>query len=341
MLTEQHITLAHGAGGGASAELLLQVFLPRLGQPEGPLQDSALLSINQECKPGDRLAFTTDSFVVSPIAFPGGDIGKLAVCGTVNDLAVAGATPKYLSASFILEEGLAIAALESIVDSMANTAREAGVKVVTGDTKVVPRGQVDKVYINTSGIGIAPAKTAVHSGQAKPGDVVLINGFIGDHGAAVMMARGELGLKADIQSDCAPLNTLVGQVLDVCPQLAVMRDATRGGVGAVLSEIANASQVTIAIDETTLPIRSQTAAICELLGMEPLFFANEGLAVFIVPEAFAEDVLQVMKSNPYGKEARVIGKVMGSSQGLLYVNTSFGSKRMLETPYGIQLPRIC
>ena len=341
-MKDELISMAHGAGGVASKTLIEQVFLPRFsGQAPNCLQDSALLDLSAEISAGQRLAFTTDSFVVSPVEFPGGDIGKLAVCGTVNDLAVMGAVPRFLSVAFILEEGMPISDLIRIVDSMAKIAREAGVEIVTGDTKVLPKGQVDKVYINTSGVGVVANALSVNSSLAKPGDLVLVNGNIGDHGAAVMLSRGELGLKANISSDCAPLNQMIQQVLEVCPGVAVMRDATRGGVGAVLGEIARDSSVTIALEEGQLPVRQETLALCELLGMDPLFFANEGLVVFVIPSEAKRVVLHTLKNNPYGKNARVIGKVMESSEGLLYVNTTFGSKRMLETPYGIQLPRIC
>ena len=335
------ITLAHGAGGSASSELIEQIFMPAFAGGNSPLQDSAELSLAEFTGRGDRLAFTTDSFVVSPIFFPGGDIGKLAVCGTVNDLAVSGAVPKYLSVGFILEEGLEIAQLRRVAESMASTATAAGVSIVTGDTKVVENGQVDKLYINTSGVGVIPTSTHVGSNLARAGDAILINGFIGDHGAAVMLARDPMGLHADITSDCAPLNGLIEKVMNVCPDIHMMRDATRGGVGSVLSEIADASGVSIAIDESELPVRDQTRAMCELLGMDPLFFANEGLAVFVLPQAQADAALDVMRAHPLGRQAAQIGKVTESSKGLLYINTVYGSRRMLERPYGIQLPRIC
>jgi len=336
------ITLAHGAGGRASEELIQQVFINAFGQHNStPLQDCAALDIAELSVPGSRLAFTTDSFVVSPLTFPGGDIGKLAVCGTVNDLAVSGATPMYLSVGFILEEGLPMAELKSIVQSMARTAKQANVAIVTGDTKVVSKGQVDKIFINTSGVGVIPPGIKVQSNLAKKGDVILLNGFIGDHGAAVMLARQELGFEANLASDCAPLNALIAKILQVCPDISVMRDATRGGVGTVLSEIAKASQVTIALDEARLPIRRETQAICELLGMDPLFFANEGLAVFIVAEKHSAVVLAVMQNDEFGQNACQIGLVTDSGEDLFYINNTFGSKRMIELPYGIQLPRIC
>ncbi|XOV78624.1 MAG: hydrogenase expression/formation protein HypE [Aestuariibacter sp.] len=342
MPSEDCITMAHGAGGRASADLIETLFIPAFGRLDNaPLQDSAALSFPALREPGSRLAFTTDSYVVSPLVFPGGDIGKLAVCGTVNDLSVSGAIPAYLSAAFILEEGLPISVLSSIVKSMADTAKQAGVKIVTGDTKVVEKGQADGIFINTSGVGVIPATVTVRSNLARVGDAVLVNGFIGDHGAAIMLARQELGLAAEIASDCAPLNAMIAQLLEACPELKVMRDATRGGVGTVLAEIAQSSGVTIALDEERLPVRLETQAICELLGMDPLFFANEGLLVCVLPEIQAEAALTVMRKHPFGQQAEKIGRVTESQQSLLYINTSFGSKRMLEPPYGIQLPRIC
>ena len=336
------LTLAHGAGGVATTRLIEEVFLSHFGKHLSPaLQDSATLATRDLNLDVNRLAFTTDSFVVSPTHFPGGDIGKLAVCGTVNDLAVAGAIPLYLSAAFILEEGLPLAELESIVRSMAEAASEAKVKVVTGDTKVVARGQADKIFITTSGVGVIPQAVTIDVGAAEPGDAIILNGYIGDHGAAVMLARDDLGLHADVYSDCAPLNDLVSTVLSECPEMHVMRDATRGGVSTVLNEIAAASNVTIALEEELLPIRAQTRSICELLGLDPLLFANEGLVVFVVPQYAARDVLGVMRKHRYGKHACQIGKVTETGKGLLYVKTAFGSKRILDIPYGIQLPRIC
>ncbi len=335
------ITLAHGAGTAASHDLIENVFLKAFGRAGEPPLDSAVLPLNQLGQNVDRLAFSTDSYVVSPITFPGGDIGKLAVCGTVNDLAVSGAVPKYLSAGFILEEGLPIAELEQVVNSMALAAAEAGVAIVAGDTKVVARGQADKLYINTTGVGVIPSHLNLSPQQAKPGDLVLTNGFIGDHGVAVMLQRDNLGLNAQVASDCAPLNGMIQQLLAACPGTRVIRDATRGGVATVLHEIAIASGVNIQLNETDLPIRGQTQAVCELLGMEPLFFANEGLAVFIVPDSLAETALATLRQHPYGAHARSIGRVTETSKGLLYINTRYGSNRMIEPPHGIQLPRIC
>ncbi|NYZ66957.1 hydrogenase expression/formation protein HypE [Endozoicomonas sp. SM1973] len=321
-------------------EIFLSVF------DDTPLQsqlkeDQAQLPLAEFTAHGDRLAFTTDSFVVTPLIFPCGDIGKLAVCGTVNDLAVGGAKPLYLSAGFIIEEGIEFKLLESIVSSMAKTAQQAGVRIVTGDTKVVERGMADQLFINTSGVGVIPSRIQVKVSAAQPGDKILVNGFIGDHGAAVMLARENLGLYSDLRSDCAPLSLLIHPLLAQCPQIRCMRDATRGGLGVVLNEIAKASQVTIELFEPELPIRPQTQAICEILGLEPLFLANEGMAAFVVPAQQVEQALQLMQSHPLGQQAKVVGQVTETSQGMVYLSTAYGGKRMLETPYGVQLPRIC
>lgn len=344
------ITLAHGAGGRAMQNLIDSLFLKAFGD-EGLLlkDDQTRLCLTEYSE--HQLAMTTDSYVVSPIQFPGGDIGKLAVYGTVNDLAVGGAIPLYLSAAFILEEGLSIAELGSIVYSMAQAAQTAKVKIVTGDTKVVERGKADKLFINTTGIGVIPPNIEISAQKASPGDKVIVNGNIGSHGAAVMLARGELGLKADIESDCAPLNLLIQPLLQQFPDIHCMRDATRGGVGVVLNELAQASGVNIELIEQDLPITPQVNGVCELLGLEPLYLANEGLAVFIVPEEHADGILQQMQQHPLGKQASIIGTVVDSvpdkttkgqsSQALLYIKNEFGSKRILDIPYGIQLPRIC
>ncbi|WP_163836484.1 hydrogenase expression/formation protein HypE [Spartinivicinus ruber] len=339
------ITLAHGAGGQAMQQLIDEVFLsvfddnsPLQGQPK---EDQARFSLAELTVQGDRLAFTTDSFVVTPLIFPGGDIGKLAVCGTVNDLAVGGAKPLYLSAGFILEEGIELKLLETIASSMAKTAQQAGVRIVTGDTKVVERGMADQVFINTSGVGVIPSGIQVNVSAAQPGDKILVNGSIGDHGATVMLARENLGLYSELHSDCAPLSLLVQPLLAQYPQIRYMRDATRGGLGVVLNEIAKASQVTIELFEAELPIRPQTQAICEILGLEPLFLANEGMAAFVVPAQQAEQALKLMQSHPLGQQARLVGQVTEASQGMVYLSTAYGGKRMLETPHGVQLPRIC
>lgn len=336
------ITMAHGAGGGASAALINDLFLKAFGdQPLNKKEDQARIALGEFTHKGDRLAFTTDSFVISPLFFPGGDIGKLAVCGTINDLAVGGAKPLYLSAAFILEEGLLISELTEVVNSMAFAAKESDVRIVTGDTKVVARGQADKMYINTSGIGVIPAESTLNANNVQQNDVILVNGFIGDHSAAVMMARQDMGISGELKSDCAALHSLISSVLKTCPSVKCIRDATRGGIAAILNEISKASNATIEILESSLPIRKETNAVCELLGIEPYFLANEGLAAFVVPESDAAKCLSAMQSHPLGRAAKAIAKVINTSESLLYIKTEYGSKRIVEVPYGIQLPRIC
>lgn len=340
---EETITLAHGAGGGAMHILIDELFLAAFG--DGPLlhkEDQARLPLADLLARGDRLALTTDSFVVSPLEFPGGDIGKLAVCGTLNDLAVGGAIPLYLSAAFIIEEGLPLAQLRRLVCSMAEAARQAGVAIVTGDTKVVERGMADKLFINTTGVGVIPAGLVLAIGSARPGDKVLVNGHVGDHGAAVMLAREDLGLVGELASDCAALHVLLRPVLEQCPGVRCLRDATRGGLGGVLSEIAGASAVTIQLVEADLPIRPQTLALCELLGLEPLLLANEGLVAMVVAAGQAEQALALLRAHPLGRHACIIGEVLApSSPGRLYLLTPYGGQRLLDVPHGLQLPRIC
>lgn len=340
---EQTITLAHGAGGGAMQTLIDELFLTAFG--DGPLlqkEDQARLPLTDLLARGDRLALTTDSFVVSPLEFPGGDIGKLAVCGTLNDLAVGGAMPLYLTAAFIIEEGLPLAQLRRLVGSMAKAAREAGVTIVTGDTKVVERGMADKLFINTTGVGVIPAGLSLSIGSARPGDKVLVNGHVGDHGAAVMLAREDLGLIGELASDCAALHDLIQPVLAQCSGVRCLRDATRGGLGGVLSEMAGASAVSIQLIENELPLRPQTLALCELLGLEPLFLANEGLAAMVICPEQAEQALALWRKHPLGRHARIIGEVVApSSPGRLSLLTPYGGERLLEVPDGLQLPRIC
>ncbi|WP_417616978.1 hydrogenase expression/formation protein HypE [Oceanisphaera sp.] len=344
-MTNEHttISLAHGAGGGAMHSLIDELFLTAFG--DGPLlqkEDQARLPLADFLARGDRLALTTDSFVVSPLEFPGGDIGKLAVCGTLNDLAVGGAIPLYLTAAFIIEEGLPLALLERLVGSMAEAARLAGVSIVTGDTKVVERGMADKLFINTTGVGVIPAGLNLAIGSALPGDKILVNGHVGDHGAAVMLAREDLGLVGELASDCAALQGLIQPVLAHCAGVRCLRDATRGGLGGVLSEIAGASQVSIQLVESELPIRPQTQALCELLGLEPLFLANEGMAAMVICPEQAEQALALWRDHPLGRHARIIGEVLApSSPGRLSLMTPYGGERLLEVPHGLQLPRIC
>jgi hydrogenase expression/formation protein HypE len=333
----EKILLAHGSGGMAMHDLIASLLVPAFRNPVlEKLGDSAELEIA-----GAKLAFTTDSYVVDPIFFPGGDIGRLAVCGTVNDLAVCGARPLVLSCSLILEEGLPLADLGKILTSMRAAAEEAGVSIVTGDTKVLPRGKGDKVFINTSGIGILPEGRSWTSGVVLPGDKVLINGPIADHGAAVMAEREGFSLKADVKSDVAPLNRLIEKLLEEVPQVRCMKDPTRGGLAGALNEIARASKVTIVLNEADIPVRKPVAGLCEILGLDPLYFANEGKVVAIIPGESAERALRALRAHPLGKEAAIIGEVRSFERVPLAVRTPLGSHRVVGMLTGEQLPRIC
>jgi len=334
------ILLAHGSGGRLSHDLVRDVFACRLTNPLlDELDDAAVFSLPAGV---GRLAFTTDSYVVQPLFFPGGDIGKLAVCGTVNDLAMRGAAPLYLSAGFIIEEGFPLADLERIVDSMAQTAREAGVAIVAGDTKIVERGAADKVFINTAGVGVVPPGVDVGANRVPPGDAVLVSGPVGDHGMAIMTQREGLRFQSPLVSDCAPLNGLVAAMLGAAPgAVHCLRDATRGGLATVLVEVAGSSHVGIEVDETAIPVREPVRAACELLGLDPLYVANEGtLAAFVAPEA-AEAVLAAMRAHPVGREAVRIGQTSGEHAGRVALRTTLGVRRVLDMLAGEQLPRIC
>jgi hydrogenase expression/formation protein HypE len=334
-VSEDRVLLAHGDGGQLMAELIESVFVSRLGTGEPPGDDAARLEAS------GRLVFTTDAFVVDPIFFPGGDIGKLAVCGTVNDLAAAGARPLALSASFILEEGLPIADLDRVVGSMAEAAQEAEVRVTCGDTKVVPRGGADRVYISTSGVGAVPDGVDVSGAGARPGDVVLISGPVGDHGLAVLSRREGLEFDSEIESDCAPLAGLVQALLAAVPDVHVLRDPTRGGLATALNEIARQSGVTIEIDEPAVPVRESTAMACELLGLDQLYVANEGKMIVVAPESAAETALSALRSHPLGTEAAAIGRTLDASDGRVLLKTALGAHRILDRHVGEQLPRIC
>lgn len=337
ILDHQRILLGHGSGGTLTAQLIERVFLPAFGNPIlERLDDQALLEL-----PGTRLAFTTDSYVVTPLFFPGGDIGRLAVNGTVNDLAMSGARPLYLSAGFILEEGLEIEALGRIVASMRDAARQAGVQIVSGDTKVVGKGSGDKVFINTSGIGVVPPGVAIAADRARPGDAVLLSGTLGDHGMAIMTLRESLGLEATIASDTAPLHGLVATMLEACPDLHALRDPTRGGVATTLHEIAQRARVGIEIDEDAVPVRDEVRGACEILGFDPLYVANEGKLVAVVPGVAAEAVLSAMRGHPLGRGAVRLGTLNDVHPGRVVVRTAIGGSRVLERPYGELLPRIC
>ena len=330
------ILLAHG-GGGVLMKDLISLVVERLGaKGTDPLQDSAILDLE-----GGRMAFTTDSFVVSPIFFPGGNIGKLAVCGTVNDLAVSGARPYAISLSLIIEEGLAIETLLKIVDSIAATAKEAGVKMLTGETTVVERGKADGLLITTTGIGLVPEGVAVSSSYARPGDVVLINGPIAEHGLAILSMREGFDFGSTLRSDCAPLSNLITPLLKFEEGIRAMRDATRGGLAAVLNEIASDSGVCIHIDEKAIPVSEAVRAGCELMGYDPLNIANEGKFVTIAAANAADGLLKAMKEHELGREAVIIGKVREKPAGHVVLTTSLGGERVIDLPYGDILPRIC
>ena len=290
---------------------------------------------------GSRLAFTTDAFVVTPLFFPGGDIGRLAINGTVNDLAMSGARPLYLAAAFILEEGLATADLRGSVDSMSEAARKAGVQLVAGDTKVVNRGKGDKIFISTTGIGIIEKQVDISADRARPGDKIILSGYIGDHGMAILSQRENLEFEGVIESDCAALHQLVSDMLEVSPDLHCLRDPTRGGVATVLNEIAARSRVGMLIGETLIPVRETVRGACEILGLDPLYVANEGKLVAIVPADAAGAVVARMRENPLGRDARVIGEVTAEHSGMVLMDTEIGGTRILDTLFGEQLPRIC
>ncbi len=329
------ITLAHGGGGRKMQELIKSLFLPAFANELlSPLSDSAVGEFD-----GCKIAITTDAFVVSPIEFPGGDIGKLSICGTVNDLSVAGARPIWLCASFIVEEGLQMDTLERIVNSMHRAAYEAGVKIVAGDTKVVSRGNCDKLFIVTSGIGLVQADLSAK--RISVGDAVLVSGYIGDHGIAVMSKREGLGFETEVESDCAPLWSLVEALLNGCKTLRCLKDPTRGGLATALHELAEAANVCIEIDEDAIPIRPPVMTACELLGIDPLYVANEGKLVAVVSADEAEVALNIMRSHALGRHASIIGRVIAEPKGQLVLRTAIGSRRLVEPFSGEQLPRIC
>lgn len=336
------VSLAHGGGGKAMRDLIDDVFVTQFDNGYlSPLEDQARFPLDGLAKFGDQLAFTTDSYVVDPLFFPGGDIGKLAICGTVNDLAVGGATPLYLTCSVIIEEGVEMDLLRSIAASMAQEATHAGVKIVTGDTKVVNNGCCDKIFINTAGIGVIRSGYNLGAGNAAPGDVILVNGLLGDHGAAILAARGDMALDAPIESDCASLHGLIEMILDICPDIRFIRDATRGGLATVLNEVALASGVSIEIEEDKTPLRAEVKGFCEILGLDPLYLANEGKIVVVVPAKFADEVLAAMRVHKLGAGAAAIGKVGDGDAGRVTMRTVFGGRRIVDMLVGEQLPRIC
>jgi hydrogenase expression/formation protein HypE len=334
---QPNIVMGHGGGGKLSAELVQHLFLPAFSNAHlDGLGDAAVLDV-----PPGRIAMSTDSFVVRPRVFPGGDIGELAVNGTVNDVAMAGAVPLYVSVAFILEEGMPIDELAAIVQSMAKAASEAGVQLVTGDTKVVDRGHGDGVYINTTGIGILREGVDIHPSQVRPGDKVLVSGTIGDHGMAIMSVREGLEFESAIRSDTAPLNRMVAALLDAKIDVRAMRDPTRGGLAATLNEIAEAAGVGVVVDEVSLPVNRAVAAACEMLGMDPFYVANEGKMVAVVPPDQAEAALAIMRSQELGEKAVAIGEIVDAHQGVVVAKTAIGATRVVDTQVGEQLPRIC
>ncbi|WP_261817132.1 hydrogenase expression/formation protein HypE [Vibrio gallicus] len=336
----QLITLEHGSGGQKMQSLIKEMFLHHFNNEQlNNLEDQARIPLDALAQQGDRLAFATDSFVIDPIFFPGGNIGKLAVCGTVNDLAVGGAIPKYLSVGFVLEEGLPMTDLEQIVIAMAQTAKEAGVSIVTGDTKVVARGACDKIFINTAGIGVIPSQCNVATTEIQNGDKIIVTGTLGDHAVAILQARNELALSGSIVSDCAPLNLLTQPLLQH-PGVHAMRDATRGGVAAVCNEIADQSKLGMIINEASLPLHPEVTAVSEILGLDPLLMANEGKAVIFVDAKQAESLLATIKSLPFGQDATIIGNVVNSVDGV-FIESLYGAQKKLFMPTGEQLPRIC
>jgi hydrogenase expression/formation protein HypE len=335
-LRDELVTLAHGAGGKATRDLVETLFAAELGNDAlAPLDDAALVTGSE------RLALTTDSYVVRPLEFPGGDIGELAVNGTVNDLAMVGARPLWLTAGFVLEEGLPVATLRRVVGSMAAAARAAGVAVVAGDTKVVERGRADGLYVTTAGVGTVAPAVRLGTGRLQPGDRVLLSGTLADHGMAVMLARGDLQLEGEIESDTAPLHEIAATLLELGDALRFMRDPTRGGLASALNEVADAAQLAIALDEAALPVRPAVAAACEILGIDPLYVANEGKLVAIVAPEAADEALARLRAHPLGAEAVLLGEVRDEPVGFVVLETTLGGTRIVDMLVGDPLPRIC
>ncbi len=336
-----HILLGHGSGGGLTNELIRRVFLPAFANKTlACLEDQATLDLNGVAG-GDRIAFTTDSFVIRPIFFPGGDIGSLAVHGTVNDLAVGGATPKFLSAAFILEEGLPLEDLRRIVTSMRKACDESGVQLVTGDTKVVDRGKGDQIFITTTGIGVTPANRRLSIANARPGDQVIVSGTIGDHGIAIMSVREGIEFETVLESDSASLADLTRVMLEECPAIRCMRDPTRGGISSALNELADASKVGVRLTEKALPVKPEVKAACEMLGLDPLYVANEGKLIAIVPADDAKQLLAVMRKHKFGRNAAIIGEIVADHRGMVVMKSLVGGERVVTMLAGEQLPRIC
>lgn len=338
-LRDTHVNLAHGGGGRAMRDLIEEVFTA-VFQPPGR-DDQARLMQDALQVPGARLAFTTDGYVVAPMEFPGGDIGKLAVCGTVNDLAVGGAKPLWLSAAFIIEEGTEIALLRRIVASMAHAAQEAGVAIVTGDTKVVERGAADGVFITTAGIGVIPPGVDPGPARIRDGDAIIVNGTLGDHGAVIMAARGDFALETDLVTDCAPLHGIMAAAMAAAPDLRAARDCTRGGLASALNELAQEAALGMVLDEGLVPLRAEVRGLCEILGLDPLYLANEGRLVLFVPPDQAQAVLAALRAQPHGTGAALIGRVVQAHPGQVRMQTVFGGMRIMDMLIGDQLPRIC
>ncbi len=337
MTKNEKIRLDYGSGGLLSDSLIRNIFLKAFDNKYlKNLDDSALFKIGK-----NTFAFTTDSYVVSPIFFPGGDIGKLAVCGTINDLAVMGVKPLFLSCGFIIEEGLEMNILDKIVNSMQKIAGENGVQIITGDTKVVNKGNADKVFINTAGIGIMENNHTLNTNKIKPGDEIIVSGYIGDHGIAVLTQREGFKFDTNIRSDCASCYNLIKEAMKTSKKIQFMRDPTRGGLATVLCEICNSCGYSAAIDEGKIPIRKSVKGICEILGFDPLYIANEGKVVFIVDKSDSKNVLKIIRQNKIGKNAKIIGKIIDEKKEKLYLETKIGGTRIIEKLYGDQLPRIC
>lgn len=340
-MKEEKITLAHGSGGRLTQSLIKDIMVKALGNPVlEPLDDSAVLTGRFPAK-GERIAISCDSYVVDPIFFPGGDIGKLSVCGTVNDLSMSGARPEFITLSLIIEEGFGVRDLKKIIASVKKTANEAGVQIVAGDTKVVERGSADKIFINTAGIGFVPKGVKIGSAAARPSDVVIINGPIGDHGVAILSQREDLGLDAKLISDCAPLNGLTARILKASNKIHVMRDLTRGGLATILNEIAQSSGLALELDEACILVRDTVKGVCQILGFDPLYIANEGKMVVIAPESEADKIVNAMKKNKYGRRSRIIGRVLKKPKGTVLLKTLTGGRRIVDMLTGEQLPRIC
>ncbi|RSK27288.1 hydrogenase expression/formation protein HypE [Bacillus sp. HMF5848] len=335
-MKEQRISLAHGDGGDLAHKLILDIFVSQFGNKAEATMDSALLEL-----PVQNIAFTTDSFVVKPIFFPGGNIGKLAVAGTVNDLAVAGAKPIFMSTAFIIEEGFLVSDLKTIVKSMAEEAGKVGIKIVAGDTKVVERGSADGVFINTTGLGVIQPPGQLNPLKIKKDDVVIVSGPIGDHGIAILTARGELGIQSTVKSDCASLSNMINKIMDNCQELRIMRDPTRGGLATTLVEICEDFNVTIQLEEERIPIRDTVHGACDILGFDPLYLANEGKVIIICSSEEEEKVLSYLKQHSEGEEAVAIGKVQSNDRGQLLLQTPLGTTRRLHRLSGMMLPRIC